>query len=107
MKKKLPKLSPSQKELLQLLCKAVNENDVVSKSRLFSLYKGHARGESERYVRNFDAKEGEPEAHWIDVPWDEYEWQRNFSNWFVYSLGSLLRKGYLKVVPAINMEEIE
>lgn len=97
--KPLPKLHKNQLGLYVLFCNAVKDNRVLSGDELFAFYKNNvASGESDYPVHGSQL--------WQPLPWREWEWKRNFESWFIYSLGSLLKKGYLRVVPAIDLSQL-
>jgi len=99
--KRIPKLSIGQLKIYTLFCQSIKEERVVNREELFQIYKKHVgRGDSEVHVRKGDV------IVWEDRPWCDWEWNRNFETWFVYALGALLKKGYLRVMPAIDLSEI-
>lgn len=46
-------------------------------------------------------------GHGKVVPWSKWRWKHNFEGWFVRTLGSFIKKGYLRVVPAIDLLECD
>lgn len=102
---KPPKLRSGQLALYVLFCNSVKEKRVLQRKEIFDLYKEYvAEGQSDKYVYTGD---GTNKGVWEVTDWDEWEWKRNFEQWFVYTLGALLKKGYLRVVPAINLSECD
>ena len=97
--KKIPKLRSGQQELYNLFCKSIKEKYIIKKQEIFEIYKNQvAVGTS--YV----ARQGnDGNTIYVDAEWSEWEWGRNFNQWFTHSLGALLKKGYLKIVPAIDL----
>jgi hypothetical protein len=94
-----PKLRPGPLALYVLFCQSVDEKRILSRAEIFAVYKRYvAAGVNDKPRRN-----SEGQVVWIECPWTEWEWQRNFEGWFVYTLGALLKKGYLRVVPAIDL----
>lgn len=105
MIKKAPKLRPGQLALYVLFCRSVKESRVLKREEIFTIYKDYvAEGESDKFIYAWD---GTRNGVWKVVSWDEWEWKRNFEGWFVRTLGSLLKKGYLRVVPAIDLSDCD
>lgn len=102
---KRPKeLRPGPKALYILFFNAVKEERVLKRAELFSVYERYvARGKSDRPTWATPTSN----SVWRSVNWNEWEWDRNFETWFVYTLGSLLKRGYLKIIPAVDLSKIE
>jgi hypothetical protein len=102
---KRPKLSDGQKALYKLFCDALEGKiDRVTKPMVFDIYKGIAIGESS--VGGYSTHKGE----WVpsrDEPWEEWQWNRNFINWFKNALGALICKGYCTVIPVIDFRDAD
>jgi len=106
MIKKRPKLRAGSLALYVLFCKSVDEKRVLTRKEIFAIYKGYvAEGQGDRYIYIGDGKERH--GVWRVTEWDDWEWKRNFENWFTRTLGSLLQKGYLRVVPAMDLSECD
>jgi len=91
-----PKLTDGQQAMHNLLSRAFIEKRVVKKAELFDCYREVAKGHHniEKYT----------DGAWITrlEPWDTYFWNKNFEAWFVRTLGALVKKGSLRVVPSID-----
>jgi len=101
---KIPKLRAGPMALYVLFFTATKEGRSLKRDEIFNVYKKHvARGKTDR-----PTWESPTSNHvWRKVDWTEWEWDRNFECWFVYTLGALLKKGYLRVVPAVDLRKIK
>jgi hypothetical protein len=100
----VPKLRPGQFELYKLLCRAVaGEISTVTRADAMEIYKTKvAKGTAEVPRRNDDGH-----TVWVRVDWESWEWERNFEGWFLRSLGLLIKKGYVTVVPVIDLRKVK
>lgn len=98
---KLPKLRPGPMALYLLFHNSVAEKRVIKRDEIFFIYKEYvAAGKGYSQVLSKDRK-----LVWVIRDWMDWQWEQNFNNWFVRTLGSLLKKGYLRVVPAIDLSK--
>lgn len=96
---KLPKLRPGPMELYLLFHNSVAEKRVIKRDEIFFIYKEYvASGKGYAQVLSKDRK-----LVWVVRDWMDWQWEQNFNNWFIRTLGSLLKKGYLRVVPAVDL----
>jgi hypothetical protein len=100
--KRLKGLRKGTKELYNLLCESVINKKTVKRNEVFEIY---SRNVATKYGWTWKEIDGE----WREVyrAWDDSKFEENFRAWFVRSLGLLLCKGHLKVVPSICFEEPE
>jgi hypothetical protein len=97
------KLRPGQKALCKLFSDSLKNSKVVTREDLFAVYKEHvAIGQSQRF--RADSKDY-ANNQWVWVPWQDWEWDRNFERWFVNSIGSMVIRGYLKTIPTIDLSK--
>ena len=97
------KLKPGPLALYVLLWTAVQDQRTVTRKECFAIYKEKVGcGQSECRVY----KDGEF-SHWGWRDWNDWQWQQNFEVWFVYTLGSLMKRGYLKLVPAVDLSKVD
>ena len=97
---KLPKLRPGPMQLYLLFHNSVAEKRVIKRDELFFIYKEYVakgKGYTQRWSSEYN------KLVWVICDWCEWQWETNFNNWFTNTLGSLLKKGYLRVVPAVDL----
>lgn len=98
------KLKDGHKELYLLFYNSLTEKRVVTRSEMFIIYKEKV-GKGSGIVKLFNK---DTNQHVLTVKeWDSKKWNTNFNMWFIQALGSLLKKGLLRVVPAINLSECD
>ena len=103
---KAPKLKPGPLALYILFCASVKERRVLKRNEIFAIYKNKvACGVCSDYRYTGDMNNRQRVYYIRD--WSEWEWKNNFEAWFTRTLGALLRKGYLRVVPAIDLSECD
>lgn len=96
------RLTDAQSELYALICNVCKGSKGLKKEDTFAIYKKYARGKGETYSTN---SEGVRVWRWVD--WCDWEWNRNFNSWLFRSLGSLVMKGYLTVIPTIDFSNCD
>ena len=97
----VPRLTKGQLALYELFYKATEDERIIKKQELFEIYKRVAEGKSYDWTYKGDQKV------WYWRPWDDWQWNLNFFSWFTYNLGALLKKGCLRVVPAIDLSVLK
>jgi hypothetical protein len=99
--KPLPRLATSQRDLYDLIYETCLLGGMLETKKAFEVYKKHGKGKgwSKRY--NHDTKQ------WVDImeKWGEWQWKSNFKIWLFHTLGALVIKGYLKIMPSIDFSE--
>lgn len=103
MCKPLPKLYPAQKDLYALICETCINGELLNTSKAFAIYKSFAKAKTYHNYYNSETKEYFSKT----TEWGEWEWSLNFKNWILRSLGQLVMKGYLKIMPTIDFSELE
>lgn len=108
---KRPPLSTGQELLLKLFLNYYQTEKVIPKKEIFDIYKnkvaiGYTTYSYKQKDENGDvvlSKYGHPVYTYVDRPWSEWTWSNYFEAWFLRNLGALLKKGYLKIVPAFEL----
>lgn len=102
--KQLPKLRKSQLDLYELICNCCKNNQTLNVTEAFIIYKKHGAGQSWNDYLKYD-KENDRWIGGVRI-WNDYIWKQNFKLWILHTLGALLWKGYLTVLPTIDFSEL-
>jgi len=99
IKPKPAKLTIAQQDLMLLILKKIKEQKQIEFKEIFSIYKNKVNHLPVSYVLH---KEDGTTLHWSTPQtknWVEYKAQE----WFFRNIGLLVKKGYLTIIPKINL----
>lgn len=92
-----PKLAISNQKLLELLINKYNNKETVTSKEIVSLYKQYVQRSDTHWA--YDHTDGRERY----VPYTDNQIERHSRNWLIRSLGTLINKGYLKVIPNMDL----
>lgn len=95
--KPIPKLSKSQKDIYILICSACEKKEALNIESAYMIYKNYGAGKE-----TFRTSSG-----YVTRDWNEYRWKQNFKMWFLHTLGALIFKGCLTVLPTIDFSAMD
>jgi hypothetical protein len=103
--KKPIKLKPGQTELYQLICDCLQVQDKkITREKLLDIYTSKVMRSTqyEVYTYNYETKQGV--YVFKDKPQNYIE--SDMEQWFIRSLGILVKKGYVTIIPLIDLGEV-
>lgn len=96
-------MTRGQQALLVLLLQRIRDERPVTTQDVVGFYQYHVQRDSRR--ETFEFRDGEPKT--VFVPLDSEELKSRALDWLRRNLGALVVKGFLKVVPRFEIEEVE
>lgn len=99
------KMRRGQRLLYELVCKTLAEGQPMRRRDYEALYVNQIRRMG-IYARDYVDREGKTVRE-VRRPYHENETRQAAAQWVVSTLGRLVKMGALKVVPQIQLEDIE
>ena len=99
------KMRRGQRLLYELVCKTLAEGRPLMRREYEALYANRIR-RMDIYARDYVDRDGKTVRE-VRRPYHADETRRAAAQWVVRTLGSLVQIGALKVVPQIQLEDIE
>ena len=101
-------LSSGQQELYKLLCDTLNgKTEKVARPDIINIYNKTVRRSEKRYedYHKYDHEN----KRWIGsyVEYEDWRIEMYAEMWFIRALGALIRKGYITVIPLIDLSRPE
>ena len=99
----MPKINTGQEGLFLLVCKALKEKRIVQYKEIKHIYQTVVQ-ESE--FTGFEYWDTEKQEYvWKSRKYSDWEIDNLTNSWLLRALGSLIKKGYLAVIPRIELSK--
>lgn len=99
------KLRKDQRKLYMLLCYRLKKKAQVTRNDIIYLYKKYVQRIPEKFTNIYNHDKKEWETGYVLLK--DYETQDRAMKWFISALGRLIVKGYLIVLPVINIKNFK
>lgn len=111
MEKNLPSLfqqlpgniNDGQKELLNLICLKYQNNQSINKEEIVNIYRLKVQRQKERWDNYYEYDRQNDKWRGAYVPYSSWHIEDLATSWLLRALGALMKKGYLTVIPRINL----
>ena len=97
----LPRLNGGQEVLFHLVCEAIWENKKVDYDDLMDVYQFEVQRSGNKSTLCWDEASGK--HVWRSSPYADWELEQLMQSWLLRALGALIKKGYLTVVPRMEL----
>jgi hypothetical protein len=100
----LPPVNDGQRELFGLICRRLKEKAIVQHREILFIYQTYVQESEYSSAGYFD----EEQDKWIENfrKYKDWEIEALCNAWLLRALGTLIKKGYLTVIPQIQFAEL-
>lgn len=96
----LPKINSGQKALFLLICKKLNQREIIKYGEYEKIYFNEVKQYNQRGENYWDSEIND--WGWRYRDYNDYEIEQMVKSWLLRALGTLIKKGYLIVLPRIE-----
>ena len=98
---KLLGLNDGQKMLLRLICDKYKNGRTITHDDILNIYQQYVQRYTHSSVRTYDF--GTQSWKYKEVPFSDWYVEELARSWLLRALGALIKKGYLTVIPRIDL----